>query len=115
MYIAITRKSGEDRTASDWQYMREYEAEHREEWPGFSDPEKDDGIAAENARLHKEVLALRTEVQRLTQMLHEERKRNGLEKPKPSLQEKIDATVEAMRKSGANEADIEEFKKGQAA
>ena len=35
--------------------------------------------------------------------------------PSPSLREKIDATVEAMRASGAPEADIETFLKGQAA
>jgi hypothetical protein len=33
----------------------------------------------------------------------------------PSPQEKIDATVEAMRASGAPEADIDAFIKGQAA
>jgi hypothetical protein len=38
-----------------------------------------------------------------------------LEKAKPTLQAKIDATIEAMREGGASEADIDEFRKGQAA
>ena len=39
----------------------------------------------------------------------------GGESPSPSLQDKIAATVDAMRKSGAPEADIEAFIKSQAA
>jgi hypothetical protein len=37
------------------------------------------------------------------------------ENPSPSLQEKIDATVDYMRKAGMSEEDIEAFKKEQAA
>ena len=38
-----------------------------------------------------------------------------VEIPQPTREEKIAATVEAMRKAGCPEADIEEFRKGQAA
>lgn len=38
-----------------------------------------------------------------------------VEIPQPTMEEKIAATIEAMRKAGCPEADIEEFRKGQAA
>jgi len=113
MYIAISRKDGEDRTASDWQYMRDYEDEQQEESSEFSDARASEANTTENSRLRKEVWSLREEVKRLGDLLHEERKRNGLERPKPSLQEKISATVEAMRKAGAPEVDIEAFMKSE--
>lgn len=114
MYIAISKKDGEDRTTADWQYMRDYEAEQREGFIDVHDPVKEEATATENSRLRKEVMTLRGEVAKLAELLHEERKKNGLEKPKPNLQEKITATIEAMRKAGCPEADIEEFRKGQA-
>jgi hypothetical protein len=115
MYIAISKKDGEDRTDADWQYIREYEADQREGFSEMSDPVKDEATAIENSRLRKELMYLCDEVKRLADLLHAERKRNGLEKAKPTLQAKIDATIEAMREGGASEADIDEFRKGQAA
>lgn len=114
-FIAISRKDGEDRTDAEWQYLRDYQAERDSGWNDGSDERTTSATLQENIRLRKEVMSLRDEVKRLGELLHAERKRNGLEKPKPSLQEKIAATIEAMRKGGASEADIEEFRKGQAA
>jgi hypothetical protein len=111
MYVAISRKNGEDRTSEDWKFIRDYEAEQREGFSDGADAVKEDATLTENSVLRKEVLSLRDEVKRLGDLLHEERKRNGIEKPKPSLQEKISATVEVMRKSGAPEADVSEFLK----
>jgi hypothetical protein len=113
MYVTISKKDGEDRTASDWQYMRDYEAEQHEESCEFSDAMASEANTAENSRLRKEIWSLRDEVKRLGDMLHEERRRNGLERPKPTLQAKINATVDAMRKAGAPEADIEAFMKSE--
>jgi chromosome condensin MukBEF MukE localization factor len=114
MYITISKKYGEDRTASEWQYVREFEAEQHEQSCELSDAMANEANAIENAQLRKEILSLGDEVKRLGNLLHEERKRNGLDRPKPTLQEKINATVDAMRKGGAPEADIEAFMKAEA-
>lgn len=112
IYIAISKKDGADRTAEDWQYMRDYEAEQRgEEW-GESESAKINSISAvrrENARLHAEIKRLTAELNRVAGLL-----RIGRENPQPMHQqapmgEKIFRTVQAMRDGGAAQNDIEEF------
>lgn len=78
-------------------------------WYDVDDEQAEAARLAETNRLRQQNMELRLEVERLGKLLHEERKRSGLEKPKPSLQEKIAATAEAMCRAGAPEADIEAF------
>ena len=113
MYIAISRKDAEARTADDWAYLRDYEAEQRGEHSGFRDEAKEAATLEENARLRIEVKRLREEVARLAALLHEARLAKGAEAPRPSAREKAERTIEAMRAGGASEEDIGEFARQQ--
>lgn len=109
MYIAISRKDGEDRSGDEWQYLRDYEAEQLTEDSEFPDTRKDEAARQENRRLRDEVRELRVENERLVEQLREARGSQGLERPQPSREQKIRATAKAMRDAGAPEADIEAF------
>ena len=89
--------------------LREWEAQQREGWRDESEPKRDASLAVENARLRQEVIGLKDEIKRLSGQLHEARMAKGLEKPKPSQQQKLAATVKAMQDMGATQADIDEF------
>jgi hypothetical protein len=109
MYVAIQKKRGEERTPDDWQYMREYEAEQTEEFDGPRDTLYVEQVRQENVRLRTELAALRKEYTRLTELLQESRLARGIERPKPSTEQRIQDTIAAMRATGAPEADIEQF------
>lgn len=109
MFIAISKKDGGDRSPADWQYLREYQREQESEWEDCGE-EKQDTHRIENNRLRNEIIALKQEITRLSELLHEERMCKGIETPKPTMQEKIDKTIDAMRQMGAPEEDIEVFK-----
>ncbi len=113
MYINISRKDYENRTWQELNYMRDYEAEQQEsEWGSdFIDPKKDERLAEENQAQRLQIAKLKNEISKLTQTLHDERVKRGAEKLEPSKQNKIDATVEHMRKTGASNEDIETFMK----
>lgn len=109
VYIAISKKDPELRDASDWQFIREYEAEQREDASGFDDEGKAEATTRENVRLRQQVLSLIAENKRLADLLHHIRIAKGLEPPKPSRADKVRATVAAMRAGGAPEEDIAAF------
>ena len=107
--IAIRKKPGDTRTDDEWAMLREWEAQQQDGWRDESEPMRDTSLAVENARLRQEVIGLKGEIKRLSGQLHEARMAKGLEKPKPSQQQKLADTVKAMRDGGATEADIDEF------
>ena len=106
--IAINKKDGSDRTPADWQMLREWNAQQSEEWDDDTST-RDTNLQRDNESLRRKISALEQENKKLADLLHETKMEKGLEKPKPSMQEKIDNTVKAMRDGGASEADIEEF------
>lgn len=108
-YIAISKKAAELRDASDWQFLREYEAEQRDEVSGFEDEAKAEVTLQENVALRQQVKGLTAETKRLTDLLHQARIARGLEPVKPSHAQKVAATVAAMRSGGASEEDIAAF------
>lgn len=109
VYIAISKKAPELRDASDWQLLREYEEEQREDVIGFEDEVKADATLRENIHLRQQVKSLTAENERLADLLHQARLAKGMEQPKPSRQEQVVATVAAMRAGGAAEEDIAAF------
>lgn len=108
-FIAISKKHGEDRTSEDWQYLRDYQAEQNDGWEEVPDQAKSNATLNENTRLRQELIELKREVKRLSDLLHEERMRKGIEKPKPDLMESLTRTINAMRTEGAKQEDIAEF------
>jgi len=64
-------------------------------------PGTTDEVHQENLRLRTEVSELRQECTRLAALLWETRVAKGLEKPVPTEEEKVRATVAAMRAAGA--------------
>jgi hypothetical protein len=109
MYVAIQKKSGEDRTPADWQYLREYESQQREEFDGPRDARYADEVNQENQRLRVELKELRAEYDRLARLLREAQPVKGLEPRVPTAEEKVRATIAAMRAAGASEDDVEQF------
>ncbi|MCE9567469.1 MAG: hypothetical protein K8U57_36165 [Planctomycetes bacterium] len=106
VYIAVSRKEPELRTPDDWKLLREYEADQKEaEWGG-DEPKVD---LAENIRLRERIKKLEGETRRLAGLLADARVAKGLERPKPTAEERILKTIASMREEGASEADIEEF------
>lgn len=109
MFIAISKKSGEDRTKDDWQYLRDYEAELTESVDDFGDATKDAATLQENIRLRQQVMEQKNEIHRLNELLHMERMRKGIEPPKPSVHEQVTRTIETMKREGAKQEDIDAF------
>jgi hypothetical protein len=107
--IAIRKKDGQDRTREEWAMLREWEDQQSETFSEFADQPADEGKLQENVRLRQEIASLRREIERLTHLLGEARRAKGLEKPQPSVMERVTRTVEEMRRSGASEADVELF------
>jgi|GEM_PF-3888949 len=103
-YIAINKKDGEYRTPDDWQYLRDYEAEQDTGWGGETIYQQE-----ENTRLRQQLAEAKIEIQRLNTLVHDLKVERRIEKPAPSVQERVMKTVEYMRQTGAQESDIEEF------
>ncbi|QEL14765.1 hypothetical protein [Limnoglobus roseus] len=112
-YIAISRKDAELRDASDWQFLREYEAEQRQEVSGFDDDAKAAVTLQENITLRQQVKTLTAETVRLAELLHQTRVAKGSQPVEPSHAQKVAATVAAMRAGGASEDDIAAFEVSQ--
>ena len=106
-YVAINRKAGEDRTGEEWQFLKDWEAE-RKGWDEI-DPVREQVDRAEMVRLREEVARLREENKRLAEQCRRVGVAKGLERPRPSEEEQVVRTAEAMRQSGAPQADIDEF------
>jgi hypothetical protein len=109
--IAIRKKDGEDRTAAEWATLREWDEQQAETFPEFTDHAKDESMQQENIRLRNELTAKQMENKRLAQLLSEARQAKGLEPPSPTIMDKVSRTVEEMRRTGATEADIEQFQR----
>ena len=107
-FVAVSRKDGADRTPEDWQFLRDWRAEH-EGWEDEPDAARQAADRAEVVRLRHEVKALRDENARLAEHARQVSVSKGLERPRPGEQERIDATAAAMRAGGAPQADIDEF------
>lgn len=109
MFISISRKDYEDRTPEEHRYFREYQEEMQDGWNEKPEPVMKEVRFDEQERLRKEVYSLREENAKLAKLLHEARMSKGLEKPKPSEQEKIDKTLEYLKQTGASQKDIDDF------
>jgi hypothetical protein len=113
--IAIRKKDGADKTPDDWQMLREWEAQQSEGW--------DDAPSTNQASANQaqEITALRRKVAQLEAQLAGNRTEQAttnqvdiciatikakLEKP---LEEKIQSTVDMMRRQGCTEEDVLEF------
>lgn len=112
MYVAANRKDGADRTGEDWEIIREFEADRLTGWDDYKpEPDHYRELQAEITRLRHENAALWDEKERAW---GEVRKcRAGLDlMPKPTLSEKVQRTVDAMKAAGSPQADIDEFLAG---
>lgn len=109
LYVAIQKKDGERRTPEDWQYLREYEAAQREDFDGPRDTRYAEEMNRENQRLRAELTNLRNENKRLAALLQDARTAKRFEPTAPKVEERVRATVTAMRQAGAPESDIELF------
>lgn len=114
--IAIRKKEGADRTREEWDALKEWDAQQSEGWGGADDQAKLDATLADNIRLRNEIMGLRDEVRRLSDLL-KAREAVSLEqapaapppRPVPSLKERIDAVVSSMRLFGASEEEVAQF------
>lgn len=111
IYIAINRKDPEDRNGNDWAYLREYEEQAHDEVFGsdFIDEKKQEINISEGQRLRSEIITLRDENERLAKLLHEARMAKGIEKPKPTHEQKIKDTIAYMKQTGAGDDDVQAF------
>jgi hypothetical protein len=110
VYIALSKKDYGSRTPEDHRYMGRYEEEQRgEQWAEEATETKQLATTQENIALRQHLRNAKNEILRLGELLHDARMSKGLEQPKPSLENKITATVDAMRAGGAPEADVDEF------
>jgi hypothetical protein len=109
MYIQISKKACEDRTPEDWQYLRDYQADQQDGWADSPDPRKESATAEENRRLRQELADLRTEYERLADLLRAERAKKTPMTPQLTISEKVQRTVETMRADGVPEEDVQAF------
>lgn len=111
MYIGISKKEAEDRTAADWQYMRDYDAGQRgDEWDSeYVDEKKNNATLEENIRLRQKVKDLESENRRAWDEVKKERQASGITVVVDEAGDKVQRTIEAMKAMGANPADIREF------
>lgn len=110
IYVTISKKDPEFRNSDDWHYLREYEEQQQDDFGSdFVDTHKYEDFTKENNNLRKEISELKSENKRLAELLHEERISKVIEKPKPSLEEKITNTVLYLQQNGASQSDIDSF------
>lgn len=109
LFVTISKKDYEDRTEEERQYMRDYQAEMHDEWEVPPDPIMQSARIGENEKLRSKIYQLEEENKRLTYLLHETRMAKGIEKPRPTHQERIDNTIKYMKSVGSSEEDISDF------
>lgn len=110
LYISISKKEYDCRTYEEKKLMERYEEEQKsEQWEFEADEEKKQITLEENIRLRAQNRELKSEIDRLSRILHKERVENLREKPKPEITDKIARTVEFMHQSGASAQDIADF------
>lgn len=102
--IAINKKDGADRTRAEWKMLKEYEAQQNEGWEENED--KQQFTLQENLRLRDEIAKLQDENRKLSIML-----RSAISQPIPQIKlpDKIERTIEEMKRTGCSEKDIQEF------
>ncbi len=109
MFIAISKKDGEDRTPDDWQYLRDYDAEQRGEAWDDADEQKQQNLQAENTLLRQQIKKMEDDYRVLADTLSEVKMAKGIEKPPLSILEKAQRTIDAMKAAGAKDEDIKTF------
>lgn len=116
IYINISKKDPEHRTGGDWQVMYDYENQMRDDDAVFEDDHKREADLHENLRLREEVHKLTMELERVGNLLHQERNKcasmmedmeNGKIFKKANVQEN---TIKWMEESGFSAEDIEAYK-----
>jgi hypothetical protein len=109
--IAIRKKDGEYRTPEEWAVLRQWESQQQEDWGGEPDERKARDLQAENIRLRQELLQLKDEYRRLSELLREAKQAVGTEAARSDAGAKVERTIQAMREVGAPEEDVEEFRR----
>lgn len=108
VYIRISKMEYADRTDEERRYMWEYEAEKMADGAlGEGDNTKFKQLYDDNVRLRKDLAEAYSEISKLNELLREARK--DWTRPEKTMDAKVNATVEHMRKTGRTEADIDEF------
>lgn len=110
IYVAIASKEGCDRSAAEWDYLRDFEREAMQGDPGLVPHPAEQEAAAHIIRdLKRQLADAHREIDKLDALLTDERRRNNPSLPKPAVSDRVQRTVEHMRQSGAAQADIDEF------
>ena len=107
--IAIRKKDGEFRTRAECDMLKEWDAQQQEGWGGCNDVTKNEITLQENIRLRQQIKRLEEENIRAWDEVKQLR---SIKVAKPSdvpLDEKIQRTIDDMRKSGAPQNYIDEF------
>lgn len=112
--IAIRKKHGEDRTSEDWEDLREWEAQQRNGWDDMPAPIRVENVQRENETLRQRVKQLEAQLQKGEyNAVLDDREARAIEIKQAvytrTKQQKLDATIEWMRSTGASENDIQEF------
>lgn len=110
IYIAASKKEGCDRTAEEWDYIRDYEREAMQGDPAIvRHPEDVESSATIIRNLKAQLIAEQKENARLQELLRDARQAKGIGVPVIPLSDKVQNTIDYMRKTGASEEDIQEF------
>lgn len=106
-FIAISRKEYGERTTEEHWFLRQWQEQQSEQWQTDTDPQKQADILADNMRMREERKILKSEIQRLNQLLISAK--GASEKPALPVQDKIQRTVEHMKATGCPDSDIQDF------
>ncbi len=106
--IAIRKKSGEDRSAAEWQMLRDWEMQQQTGWDDYQpDPTRAERHREENNRLREEIDALKAENRRLAGLLADAKRQPPESKITQDV--RIQNTINWMKETGASQYEIDQF------
>lgn len=110
MYVTASRKDGADRTAADWDIIRDFENDRMTGWADHApNPDEHRQLREEIDRLRREVASLWDEKERAWAEVRKYRQSIDL-KPQTTMNERVEKTIAAMKEAGAPQEDIDAFK-----
>jgi len=109
IFVDISKKNYQDRTADEREYYNDYKADRMDNDISImvGDPHKYSSMIQDSERMRRELAGLRGEISRLDELLKDAR--DSITKPRFTIEHRVGATAINMRRSGATDEAVASF------